>query len=790
MIMKYIAAFIIFFSLGYLASAQVGVHTDFPDNSSAMDIVATDRGLLIPRVTLSSTLTSPSPVTSPAVGLMVFNSGSNQPIGFYYWNGTTWVMVGGGSSGGDFWSLTGNSGTSPGTDFLGTSDYNHLLVYTNDTERMRFEDDGQIIIGGTVPNYATEVLTVYGNSTQNSGINVYSPRTGFTTTGGRYGILSTVDTANGFTLYARNLNSSGYGIISVSSGYTSVGLIGSRSAGIHTQGYDGLHSWGKNANGYGIFAMGSAATGPFNISGRSAGASAVANDGMHARGLNTTGRGIIAIGSGQSSPSISNESEGGAFTGYHGAYAKGVNAQGIGVIGIGSNAGTYSTITGGLGGSFSGNYGVYGKGLASDGVGVVGLGSNGSGYYTVTNGSGGAFTGYHGLISVGTNTTLGTGVFGAGNNGSYVILPAGAGGVFTGITTGAGGFGTNSSTGIGVIGAGNNQAAWVPSNGCGGAFTGNSGVYSRSTNTSGTGIVSTGNNLANPGTFTNGAGGSFTGVYAGLVSWGTEGNEGIGVIGAGNNTTINIPTGGCGGAFTGLDCGVYGYATATNGDHYGAYFATAGNTNQVGYAYVAGRYSNTRCKIIGVGTVNTIVKNQKGELITLTCPEAPEPVFQDFGIGQLVDGFAHITIEPDLAININVDQDHPLKVYITPEGDCMGVYVTNKSANGFDVVELQGGQSNVPFSWQIVATRANEEFVLKDGTIEISDYSQRFRPAPGPMETIEHSSQPSPVDKFEIKKIEKVMSGKESYHTEQINQEKTLDVEDNFVIESSVDINE
>ena len=38
------------------------------------------------------------------------------------------------------------------------------------------------------------------------------------------------------------------------------------------------------------------------------------------------------------------------------------------------------------------------------------------------------------------------------------------------------------------------------------------------------------------------------------------------------------------------------------------------------------------------------------------------------------------------------------------------------------------------FSWQIVATRANEEFRQKDGTIEVSDYSKRFPPAPDPLE--------------------------------------------------------
>ncbi len=732
------------------ATAQIGVHTDFPDNSSAMDIVASNRGLLIPRVTLTSSLSNPSPVTSPAVGLLVFNSGSNQPIGFYYWNGSAWVLVGGGSSGGgNDWTLTGNAGTIPGTNFLGTTDNQHFLVYTNNAERIRFESDGQVIIGGTAPNNSTDRFTVFGNSTQNAAINAYSPRTGFQTVGGRYGILSTVDTANGFACYGRNLDPLGYGMVSVGSNYTSVGLIASHTAGVHSQGYDGLHAWGKDANGYGIFSMGSAATGPYNLAGISAGISAVGSYGIITRGTSSSGRGIVALGSGQSTPSTSLESEGGAFTGFHGIYSKGNGYQttpqliaGIGVIGVGYNYASYSALASGLssGGAFSGDYGVYAKGLNAAGTGVVGVGTNGGGYYTVTNGSGGAFTGYHGSLSVGTNTTGGIGVIGAGNDGVYTMLPSfGAGGSFTGDNIGVAGFGTSSTAGIGVIGAGNGSGALYPSAGAGGSFTGIVGLYGKSTASNGTGIIGIGNNIASPSTVSTGSGGSFSGTV----------------------------------------CGVYGYAANSSSDRYGGYFATGGSL----YAYVGGRYSNTNRKIVGSGTVSTIVKNRQGERITLTCPEAPEVVFQDFGVGQIIDGVAHITIDPDLAINIVVSEKYPLKVYITPEGDCNGVYVTNKSAEGFDVIELQGGKSNIPFSWQIVATRANEEYQLSDGTVEISDYSQRFQPAPPPLEFLEQPLETKQEIRFETMELNTVRIGKESYSTDHNSNSQTLEEKREEVIE-------
>ncbi len=76
-----------------MSFAQIGVQTDNPDASSVLDIVSSDKGLLIPRVSLTSSLSSPSPVTSPATGLLVYNSGSSQDHGFYFWTGSMWKML-------------------------------------------------------------------------------------------------------------------------------------------------------------------------------------------------------------------------------------------------------------------------------------------------------------------------------------------------------------------------------------------------------------------------------------------------------------------------------------------------------------------------------------------------------------------------------------------------------------------------------------------------------------------------------------------------------------------------
>jgi hypothetical protein len=69
-----------------------------------------------------------------------------------------------------------------------------------------------------------------------------------------------------------------------------------------------------------------------------------------------------------------------------------------------------------------------------------------------------------------------------------------------------------------------------------------------------------------------------------------------------------------------------------------------------------------------------------------------------------------------------------MKILITPKGECNGVYVTNESANGFDVIELQHGTSNAAFSWFISATRANE---VHAGVISNFE-DHRFKPITNP----------------------------------------------------------
>jgi hypothetical protein len=213
-----------------------------------------------------------------------------------------------------------------------------------------------------------------------------------------------------------------------------------------------------------------------------------------------------------------------------------------------------------------------------------------------------------------------------------------------------------------------------------------------------------------------------------VMGWNTNGS-GTAVVGAGNSVPVTYYLGvGSGGAFTGTQYGAVGFATSNTGglSRAGGYFALQSGAS---FAYVAAvNTGNVVRKIEGNGTVNTTVKDTKGNAVVLSCTEAPENFFQDFGNGQLVNGKAHIKLDPIFSKNIIVSSEHPLRVFVQLEGDCNGVYVANKSANGFDVSELMNGRSNVAFTWSVTANRADE--LLPDGTV--SQYSsERFAAAMG-----------------------------------------------------------
>jgi len=70
----------------WFGQAQTGIGTTTPNPSAKLDVFSTDKGFLPPRVTLTSA-TVAAPITLPAEGLLVYNSGSvGLQAGYYFWN--------------------------------------------------------------------------------------------------------------------------------------------------------------------------------------------------------------------------------------------------------------------------------------------------------------------------------------------------------------------------------------------------------------------------------------------------------------------------------------------------------------------------------------------------------------------------------------------------------------------------------------------------------------------------------------------------------------------------------
>ena len=167
-----------------------------------------------------------------------------------------------------------------------------------------------------------------------------------------------------------------------------------------------------------------------------------------------------------------------------------------------------------------------------------------------------------------------------------------------------------------------------------------------------------------------------------------------------------------------------------NGDFFvnatGNMVANTVDTNEVFSNNIAADSGNT-VSILGDLSVNgnlgvsgskgAMTKLSDGRSVLVCAVEAPENWFEDFGSGELKNGVAWVPLDKTFAETVNPELEY--HVFVTPGGDCRGLYVAKRTPNGFEVRELGQGRSSTGFDYRIVARRRGFE-------------KQRFAEAPEP----------------------------------------------------------
>jgi hypothetical protein len=323
----------------------------------------------------------------------------------------------------------------------------------------------------------------------------------------------------------------------------------------------------------------------------------------------------------------------------------------------------------------------------------------------------------------GSNSSSGAGVYGAGGTGVYGVGPAY--GVYAT---------TANSTGYGVYGVE-------------GATTGNTaGVYGSAASKSGYGVEGQSPNI--------GVYGQSTDNYIGVL--GTSPN--IGVYGAASGSS----KGGEGYA----NIGVWGDTEGTSGE-YIAVLATADNNiagvfqndtpNENGQptlvvANLASSPSTAQVLEAVGGAGNSCIIDIDGDLtctgklsgsvnldggarkVALYSMQSPDIWFEDAGSGQLSNGSARIAFDPTFAQTVNAGIEY--HVFLTPGGDCKGLYVSQKSTTSFEVHELGGGNSSVAFDYRIMAKRVGYE------NVRLEDLTEQFKKQEAQRQKLRHPARP------------------------------------------------
>ncbi|MCX7955344.1 MAG: hypothetical protein N3A01_09195, partial [Bacteroidales bacterium] len=166
------------------------------------------------------------------------------------------------------------------------------------------------------------------------------------------------------------------------------------------------------------------------------------------------------------------------------------------------------------------------------------------------------------------------------------------------------------------------------------------------------------------------------GIHVGV--YGTSTGSGSGFLST--NYQIHV-----GGGFYGGLVGSWSRGELMGQISCGEAFASYNLGNEYTSGFQAQIISNNDKKIVAYNTVSTEMK-----------------VYHD-GFAKLSNGSAFVTFPSEFK---NAIQDNKPVVTVSPLGMCNGLYISDITPDGFEVRELNNGNSNVEFSYIVIAKRA------------------------------------------------------------------------------------
>jgi hypothetical protein len=450
---------------------------------------------------------------------------------------------------------------------------------------------------------------------------------------------------------------------------------------------------GKTGQGSGYSAVdGEGSNGSTGVLGNS-------DTGTGVYGTSTSGSGGSFLTTGGTKPALvaTNSSTAGTMVGLAASGFTGIMATGTseGIRATGTLAGIAATATGG--GGFA----------------VSGSGTNGAigGLFATDDGTGPAVD----VVNSGTGT---------------VMHPAGGVIAFAGGPGGTGVFGTSNggNGGYGVWGVGDGGVDSV-------SHQASAGVYGSSSGIEGIGVAGIESGTGGYGVYAHvsGAGDSVHKVPIGVYAVSDEGS-GVEGFSMGQSQTYASRSGAVGGVWgdtavsTSLG-GIVGSADNNRGGYFinnSATYATVAALNKStgGSGLPTAFRATTLGGSCGIGDGNLSCSGQMKMLATTGSGErtvetyamhSPEDWMEDFGTGATQGGVGVVQIEAAFADTVSADASY--HVFLTPNGDSKGLYVTAKTARGFEVREAGGGTASISFDYRIVAkSRGHEGQRLVDVT--------------------------------------------------------------------------